>query len=144
MKRLLRTLVAAVLMAIAMTLLFGVIVLQGVGRPIFFELLPGYRGWILVQLDDPGCPPLRSEGIFIQVTVPPSGDVCTSSSLTFSVWRGYQAEYLSADGMSKVLPADVEVRLISEDAEHERIVLFVGTAAELGQSWETQPNRLPE
>ena len=83
-------------------LVIGLIVLlislgQGFARPLLFELPSDYRGWILVEFSEPSCPPLATRGLYLVMSIPSSGQTCTSTAMTPG-WRYWRAEYIRPDG----------------------------------------------
>lgn len=79
------------------------VLLHGVfDRPIRYEIPGEYKGWMVVQFEKAGCPPLRRQAIFRVVSIPPSGRVCTSDHhpdhLTY-----YKFEYIFSDGSRESL-----------------------------------------
>ena len=75
----------------------------GLGRPVLWVLPPGFQGWIQINYDDPTCPELQREGVFVEIPVPESGHVCTSQSSVFTVWRYHRYVYENLDGTHEVL-----------------------------------------
>jgi uncharacterized protein DUF6843 len=73
------------------------------GRPMGYELPEGFKGWLTIRFADPTCPPLRSQGIFLMVSVPTSGRVCTSTSHPDG-WIYYRFVYLHSDGSKTSVP----------------------------------------
>jgi len=73
------------------------------GKPMRYELPEGFKGWITIRFADPTCPPLRSEGIFLVVSVPTSGRVCTSTPHS-NGWVYCRFEYLHSDGSKTSIP----------------------------------------
>jgi Family of unknown function (DUF6843) len=66
-------------------------------RPMRYEIPGGFKGWFVVQFEEPACPPLRSQGLFLVVSVLPSGNVCTSTSNPDGLVY-YKFEYVFPDG----------------------------------------------
>jgi hypothetical protein len=78
-------------------------VLKGdIGRPVRYELPPGYRGWAAVRYEDPACPPLRTKGIWLVIPVGAGGRGCTSSPPPRG-WRYTRFEYVAPDGKRTAL-----------------------------------------
>lgn len=74
----------------------------GVGRPVRWILPPDFEGWIQVEFNNPACPELQHESVYLEVRVSDSGNVCTPESL-FSVWRYHRYVYEHPDGTHTVL-----------------------------------------
>jgi uncharacterized protein DUF6843 len=132
----------------------GQFLVAGFGRPIRVELPPGYRGWVVIEYDNPKCPPFRVQGLVLVIDVSASGRGCTSSPIPRG-WRSYRYDYVHADGTrtqlrttdwdgeQEVWQLSYHLREQSDPRTYE--VLFIGTKAERDQSWTTQPpTRLPE
>src|SRR6266481_570114 len=66
-------------------------------RPMRYEIPGGFKGWFVVQFEEQACPPLRSQGLFLVVSVPTSGKVCTSTSNPDGLVY-YKFEYVFRDG----------------------------------------------
>ena len=67
----------------------------GVARPTVYELPNGYRGWVRISYEDPGCRQLSTRGVYQVVRVDNEGRGCSSGALP----TGYQtAEYVAPDG----------------------------------------------
>jgi hypothetical protein len=79
--------------------------LTGMGRPVRYELPEGYQGWVVIEYYNPDCAPIESKGIFLVITVPPSGRVCTSSPLPDDAWRLYLYEHLMSDSTRRRIPS---------------------------------------
>ena len=82
---------------------FGLAIFIGWGvhhvfsRPMRYEIPSGFKGWFVVKFEEQACPPLRSQGLFLVVSVPASGKVCTSTPNPDG-WVYYKFEYVSPDG----------------------------------------------
>lgn len=76
---------------------------QMFGRPMRYEFPGGFKGWLVVQFEDSTCQPLRSQGIFLVVSVPASGQVCTSTRHPDG-WIYYRFDYVNANGTRTSLP----------------------------------------
>ncbi len=125
-----------VLLSLVGLILFNLLFVQGVGRPVVWELPAGYQGWVVVRYLDATCPPLPVRGIFLVVSVPPSGRVCMASTGLLDVWRGHSYVYLHPDGTRTPIPGtpspgEVGIRdkTADHDAQEERF--FVGTEVQL-------------
>ena len=128
---------------VILVLLGGLALMQGVGRPVRYELPAGYQGWAVIEYDNASCAPLRSEGIFLVVAIPPSGFECTSSLLPGSVWRYERYEYVSRDGTRSRIPSyndqarKIWATLVLFQTREEGFPqrgIFVGTEAEYRNS----------
>lgn len=137
-------------------LLLGIVVLvivvairQGVGRPIRYELPPGYRGWVLIEYENPSCPSLVTKGMYLVISIPSSGRACTSSPVPKG-WRYSRYEYLAADGQRTTIPSGGQGKdnqiwasshaFAQETVRFPRDRFFVGTKEELEKSWSKEPD----
>jgi hypothetical protein len=124
---------SVVIVLTGIAVLLAIAALAGaLGRPLRWELPPGYRGWVVVRFDDPACPPLRGSGIYLVVPVTAAGRGCTSSPVPAG-WRYYRYEYVGPDGTRTV------IRSSGWDASSEIWPFtagrfFVGTKAERERS----------
>src|SRR5450631_64766 len=62
------------------------LVLLGAGKdqariPSVYELPDGYRGWVLIRFEGPGCDPIPTESENAVFRIPSNGVLCTSSPL---------------------------------------------------------------
>jgi len=73
------------------------------GRPMRYEFAEGFKGWLSIRFEDPTCPPLRSQGIFLVVSVPSSGHVCTSTRHP-NGWVYYRFEYVHPNDTRTPIP----------------------------------------
>jgi len=133
--------VAALVTVIAFT--------QGLGRPIRYEFAPGFTGWVMIEYENPSCPPLQSKGFYIVIPISPNGRACTSSSVPRG-WRYLRHEYVSPEGKRSIIthngsesenlvwggsvaPAQATVRF-------PRKTFFIGTRDQLEKNWATEPD----
>jgi hypothetical protein len=94
---------SVVIVLTGIAVLLAIAALAGaLGRPLRWELPPGYRGWVVVRFGDPACPPLRGSGIYLVVPVTAGGRGCTSSPVPAG-WRYYRYEYVGPDGIRTVI-----------------------------------------
>lgn len=49
--------------------------------PCVYEVPEGFQGWVLISFQHPECPPIPLEGGKLVFRIPPSGVLCTSSTL---------------------------------------------------------------
>jgi hypothetical protein len=111
----------------------GVWVHHEFGRPMLYELPSGFKRWVVVHFEDPSCPPLHKQGVFLVVPVPSSGQVCTSTRHPEG-WIYYRFEYLQPNGKREPLslrsgtdPAGkVQVYLLTYQPEEKWEIDFVG------------------
>ena len=112
-------------------------------RPEVYEIPNGYRGWIEIRAKRPGCPPLRQTSDQTIFVVPPSGILCTSSSVAFG-WS--REDYYYVSGKIRLplvaVPHDQRSMIWSKEyhgsdgsgprheAQRDRIRFFVGTRRE--------------
>lgn len=135
----------AVIVALAV---FDLIVIQGIGRPIRWEIPAGYQGWVVVQYGNPACPPLTEDGLYVVVTIPVSGHACTSTPPPTG-WSSYRYEYVSTDGTRREVPTSGhggggEIWAGSYTPRQAQVPFpeihfFVGSEAALQRSWGTEP-----
>jgi len=109
---------------------------EQVSRPIRYELPPGYKGWVVVQFEDLSCPPPRTSGIYVEISISSSGRGCSPSPASKG-WTYYRPEYVHSDGRRVRAP----FRAISHNEEKKRDLIFIGTDEELNNSWATAPWR---
>jgi len=74
------------------------------GRPLLIEIPAGYKGWVIVRVEDAHCPVLATRGLFRVVSVPSSGKVCTSSPELLKHPSYVRFENVYPDGKRKSLP----------------------------------------
>jgi hypothetical protein len=110
-------------------------------RPVLFELPADCKGWVIVRLEDPGCPPLGTRSVFRVVSVPNSGKVCTSSREILNRPAYVRFEYVHADGKRTSLPwatgggdTWAKVWLMGYDIEDREEEIFVGDVQEMNNS----------
>jgi hypothetical protein len=84
---------AVVWLAVLLFVSFG-----GGERPVRYLIPAGFRGWVLVEYENPACPPLRTEGLWLAVPVRPTGYGCTSSPSQFRAEHFVAYDYVSPDG----------------------------------------------
>jgi hypothetical protein len=116
------------------------------GRPMRYEFPEGFKGWLTIRFSDPTCPPLDSQGAFLIVSVPASGQVCTSTPHS-DRWVYYRFEYLHSDGSRTSIPLrsgstspqKVYVWLVTFDPDQKWEVDWVGTKEE-SSHWGTLPS----
>ena len=81
------------------TVAFLYFLLGGIHGPVLYRLSANYQGWVAIEYEDPDCPQLKSEGLYLVVPVGPSGDGCTSSrSPLVEVTRYTRYQSIGADG----------------------------------------------
>jgi len=122
--------------------------IDGVGGPVRWEIPAGYRGWVVVNYESPSCPTLETDGIYLRIVVPASGHTCTADPYPTG-WRYHRYEYVQADGSRVMLPSsgwDQAREIWPIAAGRYRSYFFVGTSAELEESWQSEPyeRRPPE
>jgi len=115
-----------------------------VGGPLCYQLHGEYKGWVVICFEDPKCPPLRHEGLYLVIPIWADGRGCTASSAPQG-WRYTRFEYLYPNGIRKGIRSTgwgegtlVWAWTYSEQAKWERF--FVGTEEELKTSWDKQPD----
>lgn len=108
------------------SLLVILLLAQGIGRPIRWEIPEGYRGWVLVRLSEPSCAPMRADGIFEVITVDVSGMACTSSDLPRG-WRYVRYESVGPSGRLEIDRSLVSHETSSYDGR--RATRYIGPPA---------------
>jgi hypothetical protein len=104
-----------------------------------YEIPGEYKGWMVVQFENPACPPLRSQGAFHVVSVPSSGRVCTSDHHP-DRWIYHKFEYVYSDGTRKSLRWNdhgnpgTQVWLIGYRMEDKSDEIFVGDEEAMNHS----------
>ena len=68
-----------------------------------YESPPHFKGWILIQYEDPACAALPSGTASILVSIPESGCACTSDALPLG-FRLRRLERVHPDGTREVIP----------------------------------------
>lgn len=100
-------------------------------RGLVYEIPGGYEGWIFIQFGDTSCPPLQRKGEVRVVQIPPTGRVCTSSTIPVGVFYA-EFEYVYPDGERTHLPwstssgGDALVRMLTYDPQDKSEIDFVG------------------
>ncbi|PYU05793.1 MAG: hypothetical protein DMG33_09965 [Acidobacteria bacterium] len=132
-----------ILLLIVGTYLIAVMIHDGISRPVQVELPKGYRGWVVINYEDPSCPHLGRRGLFLVISISSSGHACTSESAS----KGWQyVRYESRDPEGRV----TEIRqsgwggggLIWAESYPDQMKVerfFVGSEHELNSSWVSKP-----
>jgi hypothetical protein len=112
-------------------------------RPISWRFPQGYRGWVVMNFQNPRCPPLVKDGLYLVIPVTASGRGCTSASFPEG-WRYNRHEYVDSIGKRTRLRADgwstnSMVWPFAVDREKNEWYLFVGTEPEFRRSGRNQP-----
>ena len=131
-------LVVTVILTLAVHRLFGM--------PMRYEFSDGFKGWVVVKYKDPSCSPLARRGIFLLVSVPPSGRVCTSSPRP-NGWIYYRFDYVHPNKSRTSLPlrtgsdppGTVQVWLVTYLRDENWEEDWVGTKEE-SNHWGTPPD----
>ena len=79
--------------AIAVLLVLGL----DIGLPYRYEIPAEYKGWIVMQFDNPTCAPLERDGLFWVIRVGDKGGMCTSDHRD-PKFRYQKYEYIDAGG----------------------------------------------
>lgn len=119
------------------------LVLAVLKRPIMYKIADNYKGWVVVKYDDPSCPPLQHQNIFVVIPVQSSGIGCTSSPPDQS-WQYNDFEYARGSKILRRLHqtgwgggGEIWARY-TIPAKHSE-AFFVGTEQELNKSWSQEP-----
>lgn len=126
--------------------LLGLYLIGEVGQPILYRLPGGFRGWVGIRYEDPTCPALGTEGWYLVVSVSAEGRACTLSPVPRG-WRYNRYEYLYSDGRRRKLSGNGEkVLLVGSTGPQKPSVetLFIGSAAELKDSWSRRSDLVRE
>src|SRR5262250_262452 len=111
--------------------LLGLFFYHLLGRPMRYEIPAGFKGWILVRFGDQNCEPLRSQGAFFVISVPPSGRFCTSNPKPQGLIY-YRFAYVYPNGERETLrwnhhgKPEVQAWLIGYRLEDGSDEIFVG------------------
>ncbi len=108
-----------------------------------WEIPAAFRGWAVLEWENPACPDLPHRGLTRVVAVDATGYACTanqpeavpSGSRTFLIWPDGRREelrfgYYTYDG----LQASSSFSAYSGDGSHRYEVTFIGTASEFDES----------
>ena len=79
----------------------------GGNEEVVYEFPPHFKGWVLIQYDDPACAALPSGTGSIHVPIPESGCACTSDALPRG-FRSRRFERVHPDGTREVIPSPVQ------------------------------------
>jgi hypothetical protein len=119
------------------------IVIFVMGRPVLIELPAGYKGWVIVRVEDAECSALAARGVFRVVSVPNSGRVCTSSPRLLMPKRltYVRFEYVYPDGKRTSLPWSgsggdtwAKAWILGYGIESHEQDIFVGDVHEMNNS----------
>ena len=122
-----------------LTLIVGVSIYTGkLARPIAWRFPQGYRGWVVVNFQNPSCPALVKDGLYWVIPVSASGRGCTSAPFPEG-WRLNRYEYVDSLGRQTRLRADgwktdSMVWPFAVNREKNEWYLFVGTEPEFRRS----------
>lgn len=112
-------------------------------RPVLYKIAEGYKGWTIVKYDDPSCPPLEHENIFLVVNVSSGGIGCTSSPPNDG-WRITLYEYVRDGKRTSQIPQSGwggkgEIWAGSYIPSKHSESFFVGAQELLEKSWSQRP-----
>ena len=131
---------------VAIVVLVAASLWSSLGRPMRYELPPGFQGWVVVKYEDRACPPLPTVGMYLVVTVPPDGRVCTSSSKPEG-WVYLNIGRLDASGVRTRLPLhpnggpdELQAWLVTYIAESKWEEMFIGSKEYAAKHWGTPPD----
>lgn len=68
-----------------------------IGLPYRYEIPAGYKGWIVMQFDNPTCSPLERDVLFYVIRIGKKGGMCTSDHRN-PKFRYQKFEYVDARG----------------------------------------------
>ncbi len=111
------------------------------GRPLLIEIPAGYKGWVIVRVEDAHCPVLATRGLFRVVSVPSSGKVCTSSPELLKHPSYVRFENVYPDGKRKSLPWSgsggdtwAEAWMLGYGIEDHEQDIFIGDVHDMNNS----------
>jgi hypothetical protein len=79
----------------------------GTARPVVYRIPAGFSGWALIEYDNPACPPLRADGLWLVVPIRPTGYGCTSSHSEFPAYHLVRYEYVDMEGRRTPIPSTI-------------------------------------
>jgi hypothetical protein len=134
---------ALVVVIIMGGLLFVLVWRQHLGLPVSYELPAKFRGWVVVQTENPSCAPSERNGLFLVVRVNALGNACTSAKTPYG-WHYERFIYVGADGAKAQIPSsswDKNSLIWAESfaPTTKKEAFFVGTEDELNRSWAQRP-----
>jgi hypothetical protein len=136
--------IAAALILLVLVLIALEFATGNFGRPLLYRMPAGYRGWVLVEYNNSGCPPLSSDWLYLVIDISASGLGCTSSGVTYG-WRYTRFEYINEHGVQCVLRSsgwDPNPEVWGIDTSQDKWEsLFVGSKQDLDRSWASKPRR---
>jgi hypothetical protein len=105
---------------------------------IYFDVPPGYVGWVSVKFQDSGCQ--HESTTFKRIRVASDGKACAR----FPYPDGWHAEfviYANGDGSVRKFPLGpgAPTTPIGVDPASKVYVFFVGTKTDLARSWSSEP-----
>jgi hypothetical protein len=127
------------------TVIVGVSIYIGkLARPIAWRFPQGYHGWVVMDFQNPDCPPLVKDGLYLVIPVTASGRGCTSAPIPEG-WRYNRYEYIDSLGRQTRLRADgwatnSMIWPLAVNREKNEWYLFVGTEPEFRKSGGSQPH----
>lgn len=90
--------------ASVLVFLFVLNVLFGIGnRSVIYEFTPHFKGWVLIQYEDPACAGVPTRAWSIHKPIPESGCACTSDALPLRLLQ-HQYERIYPDGTREEIP----------------------------------------
>lgn len=115
--------------------------------PVLWRFPQDYRGWVIMEFENPRCQPLARDRLYMVIPIAASGRGCTSTQF-LEGWRYTQYRYIDSQGRETKLRADgwntnSTVWPLSTSLEKKQWYLFVGTQGELSRSWGSRPDRSP-
>lgn len=112
-------------------------------RPVIYKIADNYKGWAVVRYDDPSCPPLQHENVFMVIPISSSGEGCTSGRLQ-KEWAIHLYEYVSRGKVVRQLRVTRwggggEIWAGYGMPYKHSEAFFIGTESELRQRWAEEP-----
>src|SRR5439155_3142440 len=83
---------------VAVIVLVAILVsLDEIGRPLQYDIVAGYRGWVALRYEDRSCPRLGTRGMRVAIVIDQSGRGCYADPAPQG-WRQVKYEYVMTDG----------------------------------------------
>lgn len=76
-------------------------------QAVVYEFSPHFKGWVLIQYEDPACAALPTGTGSIQISIPESGCACTSAALPLG-FRSIRFERVHQNGTREVIRSPVQ------------------------------------
>jgi hypothetical protein len=127
-------LIATLILVIALGVSFIINTRSSTPRSLQFQIPEGYRGWVRVEFEVPGAPPLPQEAGQTVVKIPPSGALKTSSPEQYGWAKDSYAFYSSGSvrsipdsGMGRLIWGKINGEASGNLGKQKYEEFFVGT-----------------